>query len=212
VQHERKVWAAGLVGQRSERAYRSAGEHRVVLVEGKRRAAVLPRVHVGPSSPEMLPWAGPVSRSPARLLFNDLNAGFCVLLRCSAIVVVRPHRGGRNIGRVAGPLRYAIAVIVLAAVVGCGAELTDDERLDVSEAEVALTRHVIELLEDRTGNITRAAAERSIDRLIEIYRAKADADYDGRTVRQVLIDRASELEAYEPLWTAQLDRAVRGDP
>lgn len=97
-------------------------------------------------------------------------------------------------------VRAALAAIVV-AFAGCGGEqLTDDESLTVQTARVAVAQ--------RLG----PEAVEGVDRVLKIYRAKPDADYDSEgdalTMREVVEDMASDLEENQPQLASKLDRAL----
>lgn len=97
--------------------------------------------------------------------------------------------------------RYA-ALLVLLALAGCGgASLSQAERSRVDDAE----QHIASTVADGSDY---AATLRDVDRLIALYRSKPDADYDGRSMREVLQDAASDLEPYRPELAHRLDRAA----
>lgn len=102
-------------------------------------------------------------------------------------------------------MRLAIVAGLLAAALaaGCGgpAKLTDDEQQMVATAEADMASTVVD------GSYY-AATLRDVDRLVALYRAKPGADYDGRTMRQVLQDAASTLDDTQPDLAAKLDRAA----
>jgi hypothetical protein len=94
-------------------------------------------------------------------------------------------------------MQACIVAAMATVVVACGqAELTSKESSDVANAEL----HIINTVIDSSDY---AKTLDDVDRLIELYRAKPDATYDGRTMRQVVQDAASTLDEY------QLDRAAR---
>ena len=95
----------------------------------------------------------------------------------------------------------ALALGVIAAVVYLLVSgLSLDERRDIGAAEATIERSI----PDGGRRDVRAAVER----LIEICRAKPDAQYDGRTMREVLRDASGALRRHSPplanrlLWEA----------
>lgn len=96
-----------------------------------------------------------------------------------------------------------VALVAAALLAGCGGQkLTIEENSSVASAEF----HVSELV---ANGAYYGKTLGDIDRLIALYRAKPDAKYDGRTMRQVLQDAASDLEPYRPQLASKLDRATR---
>jgi hypothetical protein len=80
----------------------------------------------------------------------------------------------------------AIAGVVLFIATG----LSLDERRDIGAAEDAIERNV----PDGNEQEVRSA----VDRLIEIQRANPDAQYDTRSLRDVLSDASETLRRYWP--------------
>ena len=83
----------------------------------------------------------------------------------------------------------ALVVLVIAGVgflIASGLSL--DVRRDIGAAEATIERN----LSDGSRQEVRAA----VDRLIEICRAKPDAQYDGRSMREVLRDASDALRRY----------------
>lgn len=96
----------------------------------------------------------------------------------------------------------ALAVLVVAVIAGAivltGSGLSVDERRDVATAEAAIAPTGVD------GRSARARA--AVDRLIEIFRAEPDAEYDGRTMGEVLADAARDLRPYRPWLADRLQR------
>lgn len=88
----------------------------------------------------------------------------------------------------------AVALLVVAVIAGVivltGSGLSSDERRDLATAEAAIANSG---LDGRTEEV-RAA----VNRLIDIFRAKPDADYDGRPMHEVLADASGDLRPYRP--------------
>lgn len=98
-----------------------------------------------------------------------------------------------------GLLTLAVA---LTFVIGCGgAGLSATEKLRVARAEQAFSLTVL-------NGSHYGETIRGVDQLIALCRAKGAADYDGRTVKQVLEDAANELRPYQPELAAELDRVL----
>lgn len=97
----------------------------------------------------------------------------------------------------------AIAVLVVAVTAGAtvftGSGLSADEKRDVAAAEAAIASN------GRDGRTEEVRA--AVDRLIEIFRAKPDAEYDGRSMHEVLVDATRDLR---PTWPHLADRIQLG--
>src|SRR5262245_3786077 len=110
----------------------------------------------------------------------------------------------------------AIAIASSLALVACGGspelDVLSGEELDVATARSSIASYVSdrnhELDDDFQESISYQELVDGVDRLIEIYRAKPDAVYDGKTMRQVLQDAASDLDQDEPDLAAKIDRAI----
>ena len=96
----------------------------------------------------------------------------------------------------------ALAVLVVAVIAGAivvtGSGLSIDERRDVATAEAAIATTGVD------GRSERARA--AVNRLIEIFRAKPDAEYDGRSMGEVLADASRDLRPYWPQLADRLQR------
>ena len=102
-------------------------------------------------------------------------------------------------------LLLALAGALLVA--GCGGDtLTTAEQTDVGDARIAILGNAV----DGSGY---GKVLSGVDRLIEVYRAKPDASYDGegddQAMREVLQDAASTLDGQHPDLAAKIDRALR---
>jgi hypothetical protein len=87
--------------------------------------------------------------------------------------------------------RAAVGFLVIAGVVFLIASgLSLDERRDIGAAEATIERNV----PDGSRQEVRAA----VDRLIEIGRSKPDAQFDTRSMREVLRDASDALRRYWP--------------
>ena len=99
----------------------------------------------------------------------------------------------------------AVALLVVAVIAGglvfTESALTNDERRDVAAAEAAIAASG---LHRRTGE-----ARAAVDRLIEIFRAKPDADYDGRSMHEVLAEASRDLRPYRPRLADRLQLETR---
>ncbi len=85
----------------------------------------------------------------------------------------------------------ALVVLVIAAVgyvVVSGLSL--DERRDIGAAQAAIERNV--------PDGSRQEVREAVDRLIEIGRGNPDAQYDTRSMREVLSDASDVLRRYWP--------------
>jgi len=100
----------------------------------------------------------------------------------------------------------AIVLLVGAVVVGIlaltGSGLSRDERRDVAAAEASIATAGL----DRRADEERAA----VDRLVEIFRAKPDAEYDGRSMHEVLVDASNALRPYRPRLADRLQSETNG--
>lgn len=93
----------------------------------------------------------------------------------------------------------ATATVIAAVLAGCGGStaLSADEHLTVSEAKMRVA-HLV--LDGRDYGPTLDA----VDDVIALYRAKPDAEYDGRTMGAVLDDLSADLAPYRPEMATQL--------
>jgi hypothetical protein len=80
--------------------------------------------------------------------------------------------------------------VIAGAIVSIRSGLSSDERRGVAAAEAAIATSGL----DRRPEEVRAA----VNRLIEIFRARPDAEYDGRSMHEVLVDASSDLRPYRP--------------
>jgi hypothetical protein len=83
-----------------------------------------------------------------------------------------------------------VAGVITGAIVSTGSDLSSDERRDVAAAEAAVASSALH----RRTEEERAA----VNRLIEIFQAKPDAEYDGRSMYEVLVDASRDLRPYRP--------------
>jgi hypothetical protein len=94
---------------------------------------------------------------------------------------------------------------------GCGggsSEIPSDAAVTVSGAEVALSTYCANELDQGASVDEYDASRQAVDDLIATYRAHPDDTYDGRTMKQVLSDRANRLDACDRDAARQLDRAL----
>lgn len=105
------------------------------------------------------------------------------------------------------------AIALSAAVAGCGGDgkLSSDAGSRIAEAEQAVATYCLSQAEGGLGNLDEEeAGQRGIDTLIEIYRQSPDADYDGRSVKQVAADVANQLDdGCDREAARKLDRALK---
>lgn len=122
------------------------------------------------------------------------------ILRDPARSILRASRWSRFRFAAAG----ATVAACLALLAGCGGggdELSAADRVEVAgfNADVAST------VLDGSGY---GALLDSLDTVTALAREKPDAEYEGRTLRQVLADAASDLQPYQPDLAAEIDRTV----
>lgn len=103
--------------------------------------------------------------------------------------------------------RVMVGLVAVVLLAGCGGgKLTSEEQSDVADARLAILGNAVD--GEGYGKVLRG-----VDRLIEMYRAKPDATYDGegddQSMREVLQDAASTLDGQHPDLAAQIDRALR---
>jgi hypothetical protein len=85
----------------------------------------------------------------------------------------------------------AVGILAIAAVVFLLASgLSLDERRDIGAAEATI--------ESNVPDGSRPKVRAAVDRLIEIGRAKPDAQFDTRSMREVLSDASDALRRYWP--------------
>jgi hypothetical protein len=94
-----------------------------------------------------------------------------------------------------------LAALVVAVIVGVivfrGSGLSSEERWDVAAAEAAIAT---------SGADSRTEEARAaVNRLIEIFRAKPDAEYDDRSMHEVLVDADRDLRPYWPQLADRLE-------
>src|SRR5688500_2051577 len=79
--------------------------------------------------------------------------------------------------RRATTIAFLVGAVIAGTIVLTGSGLSSDERRDVAAAEASIAT---------TGQDRRAdQARTAVNRLIEIFRAKPDAEYDGRSMHEV---------------------------
>jgi hypothetical protein len=92
-----------------------------------------------------------------------------------------------------------LAVVVMAVIAGAivltGSGLSGDEKQDVAAAEAAIATTGVD---GRTEE-----ARTAVNRLIEIFRAKPEAEYDDRRMHEVVFDASEDLR---PFWPQLADR------
>lgn len=100
---------------------------------------------------------------------------------------------------------WAVAVVAVVLLAGCGsAKLSSEESAKVARYEQAFATTV------QDGEDFRATLD-GVDYLIALCRAKRDAEYDQRSVKQVTEDAANTLREYQKDLAAQLDRVLDSD-
>lgn len=92
--------------------------------------------------------------------------------------------------RRATAIAFLVGAVIAGTIVLTGSGLSSDERRDVAAAEASIAT---------TGRDRRAdQARTAVNRLIEIFRAKPAAEYDGRSMHEVLVDASNGLQPYWP--------------
>jgi hypothetical protein len=95
--------------------------------------------------------------------------------------------------------------------VGCGGStLSSEADSRLAEAEQAVATYCLSQAEGGLGNLEEQdAGQHAVDTIIEIYRQSPDADYDGRSVKQVAADVANQLDdGCDREAARKLDRAL----
>jgi hypothetical protein len=119
--------------------------------------------------------------------------------------------------RRAGCIRTAVSAIVgaaLLALAGCGggdgagAGTVDSQAAAIHVSNLAGYCADKRTIEASGETVEGGPPTGSVEWLIRAARSAPDADVDGRTMRQVLADSASDLEPCAPQLAARLDRAV----
>jgi hypothetical protein len=103
------------------------------------------------------------------------------------------------------------AIALTAMLTGCGSgKLSSEADSRLAEAEQAVATYCLSQAEGGDNLDEYDAGQRGIDTLIEIYRQSPDADYDGRSVKQVAADVANQLDdGCDREAARKLDRALR---
>lgn len=107
-----------------------------------------------------------------------------------------------------------VAALVLVSVTlasGCGDSggkaLSSEDKLAVASAESAIASFCVEGEDgERLGEF--GPVLQGIDDLTRIYRKDPEAEYDGRTMREVVSDSATRLDDCSPEEARELDRVL----